>query len=78
MVELIRFWIPTDADVENPIEDAAFMAHIGAEQIYISTSEIGTRSGCELKNAATGTRFTFFLCQSLEVRRNSFWYLQKL
>ena len=53
MVEYIQLDIPTDSNVENPIEDAAFMARIGAKKICSFPNFF------ELKNAVTGTRFTF-------------------
>jgi len=45
--------IPSGQDVENPIEDAAFMEQIDAKKIC------GIPNWFELKNAVTGTRFTF-------------------
>ena len=54
MIEYIQLMIPRGADVDNPIEDAALMARIGAKKIC----DIATFF--ELKNAATGTRFTFY------------------
>ena len=52
MVEYIQLEIPSGVDVDNPIEDAAFMAQIGAKKIC----EIP--NWFELKNTVTGTRFT--------------------
>jgi len=53
MVEYVYLLIPRGADVDNPIEDAALMARIGAHRIC------GFATWFELKNTATGTRFTF-------------------
>ena len=53
MVEDIHLAIPLATDVENPFEDAAFMEKIGAKKIC------GFTNLFELKNAVTGTRFTF-------------------
>ena len=53
MVEYIDLTIPTVTDVDNPLEDAALMAKIGAKKIC------GFTNWYELKNVATGTRFTF-------------------
>ena len=58
-VEHIQLNIPSGADVENPIEDATFMEQIGAKIIS------GTMSMFELRNAVTGTRFTFKLSKQL-------------
>jgi len=52
-VEFIQLDIPTGSEVDNPIEDAALMARIGAKKIC------GFTNWFELKNAVTGTRFTF-------------------
>ena len=53
MVEYIDLEIPLSADVDNPIEDDAFLARIGANEICDFSNWF------ELKNTATGTRFTF-------------------
>ena len=53
MVELIQLTIPTAKEVDNPLEDAALMARIGAKKIC------GFTNMFELKSVATGTRFTF-------------------
>ena len=52
-VEFIYLVIPSDTHVDNPIEDAAFMARIGAKKICDFSDWF------ELKNAVTVTRFTF-------------------
>ena len=59
MVDSIFFGFPTGDvdDAKNPLEDAAFMAQIGAKLIGKSAS--CSYSEYELRNAATGTRFTF-------------------
>ena len=54
MVEDIVLGIPLGMDVENPIEDAAFMTRIGAKLIR---TIVGTEY--ELTNAETGTKFAF-------------------
>jgi len=46
--------------VGNPIEDAAFMTRIGAERRIADDGSVEY----ELKNAVTGTRFTFKWLQS--------------
>ena len=43
------------SDVENPIEDAAFLAQIGAKQIGEGADSVEY----EMENARTGTRFMF-------------------
>ena len=53
MVEFIHLAIPLEADVDNPLVDAAFMEQIGAKPICDFPDWF------ELKNAVTGTRFTF-------------------
>ena len=57
MVEYINFGFLTVVDAKNPLADAAFMAQIGAKLIRANDSR--TYSEYELRNAATGTRFTF-------------------
>ena len=60
MVGFIQFDFPT-ADVDdakNPLADAAFMAQIGAKKLISEAND--TNSEYELRNAATGTRFTFY------------------
>ena len=60
MVELIQFLL-LDVDVDdakNPLEDAAFMAQIGAKLIS-EANDSPTYTKYELRNAATGTRFIF-------------------
>jgi len=56
MVESIHVEIPAGEDVNNPLEDVAFMEQIGAKQISLANSP---NSVYELRNAETGTRFTF-------------------
>ena len=67
-VKLIVLAIPTDTDVENPIEDAAFMAWIGAKQRPIGdarriVANVGNfgKLGLEYEvaNVATGRLFAF-------------------
>ena len=53
MVEYIDLEIPLSADLDNPIEDADFMAKIGTKKVC------GFPNWFKLKNAVTGTRFTF-------------------
>ena len=53
MVKEILFMVPGGMAVENPIEDAGFMAQMGAERIGGGDNEY------ELTNAETGTKFTF-------------------
>ena len=60
MVEYIHLDIPSGVDVENPIEDAAFMARIGANKIFCFINSF------ELKNEVTGTRFTFKWCKPID------------
>ena len=60
MVEYINLVIPPCADVDNPLEDAAFLARIGANEIC----EIP--NWFELENAVTGTRFTFEWYNNIE------------
>ena len=63
MVRRIQFDIPSSSNMDNPIEDAALMARIGAKLI----SEIGQRTNniydnnitWELTNVVTGTKFKF-------------------
>jgi len=55
MVGYIKLKHPRHTDMDNPIEDAAFMARIGA----ILVREVLFGNAYQLKNAATGTRFTF-------------------
>ena len=77
MVELIYFEIPDGADVENPTEDAVFMAQIGAKRrftIYPAANDHYYKF--ELRNAKTGTRFTFFWLRGLDGGSSS-WKLQK-
>ena len=50
---MVEYILPDGSDVDNPIEDAAFMEPIGAMKIC------GFTKWFELKNAATETRFTF-------------------
>ena len=52
-VEYIYLDIPPCVDVENPLENAAFMTQIGAKKICDFPNWF------ELKNAVTGTMFTF-------------------
>ena len=52
-VEYIQLDIPSGSEVDNPIEDSAFMERIGAKEICDFANLF------ELKNAVTGTRFTF-------------------
>ena len=67
-VEHIFFVIPPGADVDNPIEDAALMAKVGAKRInYIEF---------ELENAVTGTPFRFNWNQS-SGDHPSYWRLNK-
>ena len=66
MVEYIRLDIPTDAYVENPIEDAALMALIGAKKIC------GFTNVFEMQNAVTGTRFMFEWHTSADVPKLNF------
>ena len=59
MVKLIRFCFLTGDDVDdakNPLADAAFAAQIGAKLIREANEFF---SEYELRNTATGTRFTF-------------------
>ena len=57
MVENIRFGFPTgDVAMENPLADAAFAAQIGAKKLISEAND--PCSEYELRNAATGTRFT--------------------
>ena len=51
--------IPPGMDVENPIEDNAFMAWISAKRIDKEANDKETGIEYELKNVVTGTRFTF-------------------
>ena len=60
-------------DAKNPLADAAFMAQIGATLIRENASH--SYSEYELRNAATGTRFTFtWSCVFLNY---SYWRLWK-
>ena len=59
MVDFICLAIPFGAEVENPAEDAALMERIGARQIGSTNRGDAAGTEYELKNAATGTRFTF-------------------
>ena len=51
-IEEISLQIPRFEDVKNPFANKALMELIGAKRIYATFYY-------ELKNAATGTRFTF-------------------
>ena len=56
-VVLIDLEIPPGADVVNPAEDAAFIKRIGAKRVVDDDASVADEY--ELKNAVTGTRFTF-------------------
>ena len=58
MVEAIGLGIPVGMDLENPTEDAAFMARIGAKQIG-AFEQIEKGTEYELANSVTGTKFAF-------------------
>ena len=59
-VNYIDLEIPRAEDMDNPIEDAAFLERIGANRL--DSSEY------ELKNTATGTRFTFTWSRNISGR----------
>ena len=61
MVEDINFEIPPGDDLDNPVDDPALMARIGAKRKIPSHEFHDELFGpkYELKNAVTGTRFTF-------------------
>ena len=69
MVDHISLAVPFGTKVDNPLEDVALMARIGAKQI--GSTKFGTEY--ELTNATTGTRFTFEWAQW---RSNGFGVLQ--
>ena len=66
MVDFIDLEIPLSVDVDNPIDDAALMARIGAKKICDFPNWF------ELKNVATGTRFTFMWYKSANVPKSNF------
>ena len=77
MVQLIQFGFLTgDADAKKPLADAAFMAQIGAKLI---SEHPYSYSEYELRNAETGTRFTFEWYRILDDGGGgySFWQLLK-
>ena len=78
MVDNIEFGFLTGAmdDAKNPLADAAFMAQIGAKLIS-EENAFYTQSIYELRNAATGTRFTFTWFCTLGGSGYSFWRLRK-
>ena len=59
MVRSIYLAIPSGSDVDDPIEDAALMARIGAKRIEDSSRVDVVWTEYELKNATTAARFTF-------------------
>ena len=62
VVELIGLGFPHGADMENPIEDDAFMARIGAKRRTSGAFEkMENCAEYELTNAVTGTQFVFAL-----------------
>ena len=65
MVRSIRLEIPPGAEVvDDPAEDTALMAWIGAKRIGDECGEDYVSTKYELKNAPTGKRFTFTLRHS--------------
>ena len=59
MVEDISLTIPPGVNVENPAEDVVFMAEIGAKRTGGMLKYSHGYLPFELKNAETGTTFTF-------------------
>jgi len=67
IVEYIQLEIPLiNADVDSPIKDTAFLKRIGATEIC------GFPNVFELKNAVTGTRFTFERYKYADVPKSKF------
>ena len=63
--------IPNGANVENPIEDTALMAKIGANKICDFAHLF------ELKNAVTGTKFTFAWNKNIVVSNISYFAIRR-
>ena len=59
-VDYIDLYIPPGSDVDDPIEDDAFMARIGAKEIC------GFTHLFEMKNTVTGMRFTLRWNKNIE------------
>ena len=57
MVEFISLVIPRSMGMDDPAQDAAFMDRIGAKSTVLDWVEV--YAAYEIKNAVTGTRFTF-------------------
>ena len=74
MVGVISMEIPPGMDVENPLEDAAFLEQIGAKRIDNVYGEPWIEY--ELKNVATGTQFTFMWAK-IESEPESWWSLER-
>ena len=76
MVGYINLAIPPGTDVENPIEDTAFMAWIGAKRIDdINGYSADDETKFELTNPETWKRFTFSLCQFFG---RTYWTMQRV
>ena len=59
-VKLIYLVLPLhEAEIDNPVEDAAFMALIDAKLLDCTFWLIDDSPEYELKNAVNGMRFTF-------------------
>ena len=65
------------AAVDNPLADAVFMAQIGAKKLISEANDSHNYSEYELRNAATGTRFTFSWYTNFVDGSYSFWHLRK-
>jgi len=77
MVRDIYLAIPPgmDVDIDNPIEDAALMAKVGAKRTCFPALLDGMAL-FELKNAITGTRFTFWWQPRVSIG-HARWILQR-
>ena len=73
MVGYIRLDIPPGDTLDNPAENAALIARIGAKRVGDEEC-----TEYELQNAVTGTRFTFEWRKNLVAGGHAHWRLQRM